>query len=72
MKAVGIAGWRWNMTSIRGREYNHLIARQNPLLALECELQGLASKGGLIGLTGRDRLRLEVIRKQMLEIKKVP
>jgi hypothetical protein len=55
------------MTSIRGREYNRLIALTNPMLALECELQGLVNKGAAGFQTRQDRLRIEAIRIQMHE-----
>jgi hypothetical protein len=69
MKVVHIAGWGCQTVTnnIRGRDYNRLIAEQNPMLALECELQGLVNKGALGFQTRRDKLRIEAIRKQMNE-----
>ena len=70
MKGVPIVAWEWRVTmsSIRGRDYNRLIAASNPRLALECELQGLINKGALGFQTRQDRLRIEAIQRQMQEI----
>jgi hypothetical protein len=70
MKAVRTVAWEWRVTmsSIRGREYNRLIAKTNPMLALDCELQGLINKGALGFQTRRDRLRIATIQKQKLQI----